>query len=242
MTELLPRLIPILVVDVLNPMLFALMVVAVSTNRPLANSSAFLAGHTGAYFVSGIVIALGLNQITNRLNHPLPVDFVIELSIGLLLLWAALASRDGKASEDKTPERELTPTYCFGYGAIINFIGVPFALPYFAAVDQILKANLIGVPFALPYFAAVDQILKANLSVELSLTAIAFYNLAYALPFLLVVILVAVTGDSSKPILDKISNLLVGLVDRFMPAILFLLGIALTVDALAFLIYGEALW
>jgi len=221
MTELLPRLIPLLVVDVLNPVLFALMVVAVGTNRPIANSSAFLVGHTIAYFVSGIVIAVGLNQITDRLNHPLPVDFVIELSIGLLLLWAALASRDGKASEDKIPERELTPMYCFGYGAIINFIGVPFALPYFAAVDQILKANL---------------------SVELSVTAIAFYNLAYALPFLSVVILVAVTGDSSKTILDKISNLLVGLVDRFMPVILFLLGIALTADALAFLISGEALW
>ncbi len=221
MTELLPRLIPILVVDVLNPMLFALMVVAVSTNRPIVNSSAFLAGHTGAYFVSGIVIALGLNQITDRFSHPLPIDFVIELSIGLLLLWAALASRNGKASENKTPERKLTPMYCFGYGAIINFIGVPFALPYFAAVDQILKANL---------------------SVELSITAIAFYNLAYALPFLLVVILVAVTGESSKPILDKISKLLVGLVDRFMPVILFLLGIALTADALAFLISGEALW
>jgi len=202
-------------------MLFALMVVAVNTNRPIANSTAFLAGHTAAYFVSGIIIALGLNQITDRLNHPLPVDFVIELLIGLLLLWAALASRNGKASEDKTPERELTPTFCFGYGAIINFIGVPFALPYFAAVDQILKANL---------------------SVELSITAIAFYNLAYALPFLLVVILVAVTGESSKPILDKISNLLVGLVDRFMPVILFLLGIALAADALAFLISGEALW
>jgi len=202
-------------------MLFALMVVAVSTNRPIANSTAFLAGHTAAYFVSGIIIALGLNQITDRLNHPLPVDFVIELLIGLLLLWAALASRNGKASEDKTPERELTPTFCFGYGAIINFIGVPFALPYFAAVDQILKANL---------------------SVEFSFTAIAFYNLAYALPFLLVVILVAVTGESSKPILDKISNLLVGLVDRFMPVILFLLGIALAADALAFLISGEALW
>lgn len=221
MIELLPRLIPILVVDVLNPMLFALMVVAVSTNRPIANSTAFLAGHTAAYFVSGIVIALGLNQITDRLNHPLPVDFVIELLIGLLLLWAALASRNGKASEDKTPERELTPTFCFGYGAIINFIGVPFALPYFAAVDQILKANL---------------------SVELSITAIAFYNLAYALPFLLVVILVAVTGESSKPILDKIRDLLVGLVDRFMPVILFLLGIALASDALAFLITGKPLW
>ena len=221
MTELLPRLIPILVVDVLNPVLFALMVVAVSTNRPIANSSAFLAGHTGAYFISGIIIALGLEQITDRLDHPLRIDFVIELLIGLLLLWAALASRNGKASEDKTPERELTPAYCFGYGAIINFIGVPFALPYFAAMDQILKANL---------------------SVELSLTAIAFYNLAYALPFLLVVLLVAVTGESSKPILDKISNLLVGLVDRFMPVILFLLGLALFADALTYLISGEALW
>ncbi len=98
------------------------------------------------------------------------------------------------------------------------------------------------VPFALPYFAAVDQILKANLSVEWSIAAIAFYNLAYALPFLLVLILVAITGDSSKPILDKINNLLIGLVDRFMPVILFLLGFALTADALTYLISGEALW
>ncbi len=136
-------------------------------------------------------------------------------------LWAALASGDGKASEDKNPEGELTPMYCFGYGTIVNFIGVPFALPYFAAVDQILKANL---------------------SVELSLWVLALYNLAYALPFLLIIALVAVIGDSSKPVLDKINNLLVGLVDRFMPVILFLLGIALTADALAYLISGEALW
>jgi len=212
MIELLPALTPLLVVDVINPVLFALLVVAIGTNRPIANSTAFLAGHTVSYLVAGIIIALGLNQITDRLNNPLPVDFVIELLIGLLLLWAALASRNGKASEDKNPQGELTPTFCFGYGAIVNFIGVPFALPYFAAVDQILKANL---------------------SVELS---------AYALPFLLVIALVAVIGDSSKPILDKINNLLGGLVDRFMPVVLFFLGLALTADALAFLITGEPLW
>jgi len=71
---------------------------------------------------------------------------------------------------------------------------------------------------------------------------LAFYNLAYALPFLLVIALVAVIGDSSKPLLDKINNLLVGLVDRFMPVILFLLGIALTADALFYLIAGKSLW
>jgi cytochrome c biogenesis protein CcdA len=221
MIDLLPKLIPLLVVDVLNPVLFALLVIAVSTGRPYANSTALIAGHTAAYFLSGVVIALGLTQITARLNNPMPVDFVIELLLGLLLLWAALASRDGKASESKAPEAELTPAFCFGYGAVVNFIGVPFALPYFAAVDQILKADL---------------------SVESSLVAMAIYNLAYALPFLAVPVLVAVAGDSSKPVLDRINNLLIRLVDRFMPIILLLLGFALSADALAFLISGGTLW
>jgi len=221
MIELLPKLIPLLVVDILNPVLFALLVVAVSTSRPIANSIAFLAGHTVSYFVSGVIIALGLNQIANRLDNPHPVDFVIELLIGLLCLWAALTSRNGKASEDRNPERELTPVYCFGYGAVVNFIGVPFALPYFAAVDQLLKASL---------------------SVESSLLVLAFYNIAYASPFVLVPILVALVGDSSKPILEKINNVLISLVDRFMPVLLLLLGLALTADALAYLTSGETLW
>lgn len=220
MIELLPKLIPLLVVDILNPVLFALLVVAVGTSRPFANSTALIAGHSAAYFFSGVVIALGLTQITERLNNPLPIDFVIELLIGLGLLWAALASRNGKASEEKIPETELTPGFCFGYGAVVNFIGVPFALPYFAAVDQILKANL---------------------SVESSLVVMAAYNIAYALPFLAVPILVAVAGDRSKPVLNKINNVLIGLVERFMPVILFLLGLALVADALSFLISGEVL-
>ena len=221
MIELVPKLIPLLIVDILNPVLFALMVVAVGTSRPIANSTALIAGHTASYFISGIIIALGLNQIADRLTNPLPVDFVIELLIGLLCLWAALASRNGKASEDRNPERELTPAYCFGYGAVVNFIGIPFALPYFAAVDQLLKANL---------------------SVESSILVLMFYNIAYALPFLLVPILVVLTGDSSKPILEKINDLLISLVDRFMPVLLLLLGLALTADALLYLTSGETLW
>ncbi len=221
MIELLPNLIPLLVVDVLNPVLFALMIVAVGTDKPLANSTAFLAGHTGAYFISGIIIALGLEKITARLDNPQPVDFIIELLIGLLLLWAALASCEGKASEEKKPEGELTPVYCFGYGAVVNFIGVPFALPYFAAVDQLLKAGL---------------------STESSLLVLAFYNAAYALPFLVVPIMVALMGDSSKPILEKINDVLISLVDRLMPILLLILGAALSADALVFLISGKALW
>ena len=54
--------------------------------------------------------------------------------------------------------------------------------------------------------------------------------------------MVALTGDSSKPILEKINNLLISLVDRFMPVLLLLLGLALTADAFVYLTSGETLW
>ena len=220
MIELFLNIAPLLVVDALNPVLFALMVLAVGTDRPIANSSALLAGHTGAYFVSGVVIALGLDPIVRRLGNPEPVDFVIELAIGLFCLWAAFSSRDGQASKEREPGFALSPLGCFGYGAIVNFLGVPFALPYFAVVDQLLKANL---------------------SVESSLVVLAVYNIAYVLPFLLVPILVALMGDASRPILETINRRLTSLVDTLMPLLLFLVGAALIADGLVYLYSGERL-
>jgi cytochrome c biogenesis protein CcdA len=219
MTDLISTLTPILIVDVLNPVLFALMIVAIGTTKPIANSTALLFGHTAAYIVSGIVIALGLEQITARLETPHTIDSVIELILGLLILWAALTSRDGGASETRNPERELSPFYCLGYGAIVNFIGIPFALPYFAAVDQILRA---GLP------------------TESAFVVLATYNIAYALPFLLVPVSVALIGDQCKPYLERINELLVGLVDKLMPFLLLALGIFPSVDAIRFLATGEA--
>ncbi len=70
----------------------------------------------------------------------------------------------------------------------------------------------------------------------------AIYNAAYALPFLLVPIAVALIGERSKPALDKINSVLVKLVDTFMPILLLLVGIALSADALSYLITGETLW
>jgi len=102
--------------------------------------------------------------------------------------------------------------------------------------------NFIGVPFALPYFAVVNQVLKANLSVESSVSVLVIYNAAYALPFFLVPISVAMIGDRSKPVLEKINSVLVSLVDALMPILLFFVGIALSADALSYLITGETLW
>ena len=102
MTELLAILTPILIVDVLNPVLFAVLVFAAGSSRPVANSSAMLFGHTLAYFVAGVVVALGLDQIAERLANPQQIDFAVGGVIGVLLLWLTFKTRrDGPTTPDE---------------------------------------------------------------------------------------------------------------------------------------------
>ena len=221
MTELLTVLLPLLLVDVLNPVLFAAMLFATGSARPVLNSSAMLAGHTSAYFAAGIGIALGLETITDRLSNPEPVDYLVGLLVGLVCLYAAVSSRGGGASEPKEPQPELTAWSSFSFGAIINFVGVPFAVPYFAAIDQILR---VGLPL------------------QESTVALLAYNLAYAAPFALVPILVAAVGDGCRPLLEKINSFLIRITDAILPLMLGLLGLALIADALLFFVRGEGLY
>ncbi len=214
-------LLPILLSDVLNPVLFTFMVYAAGTRRPVIASGAMLLGHTVAYFVGGIVIAIGLERISERLANPLTIDFVIEFIIAVVLLWLALRSRKdtGKRPDEQTPE--FTPWSAFGFGAIVN---------------------IIGIPFAVPYFAAIGQFLKSDLSTGGVVLALLFYNLVYALPFLMIPVMTGVMGERSKPILARINNFMERVSGYLMPVLLGIIGLALLVDAIAFFIKGEPLF
>lgn len=85
MIEIWAILIPILLTDVVNPVLFTFMVLGASTKHPIINSAAILLGHTFAYFCVGLLLALGLERITEYLANPTQIDFVIELLTGVLL-------------------------------------------------------------------------------------------------------------------------------------------------------------
>ena len=169
--------IPILLVDVLNPVLFAILVFAAGSTRPVANSSAILIGHTLAYFVAGVAVSLSIEQVAERLANPHPVDFMLSAIVGVGLLWL------------------------------------------------VVRTKKSGVPFALPYFAIVDQILKANLSTAESLVILAIYNSCYALPFIVVPAAVAVSGDSARPLLEKINGFLARASDSVMPWMFGLLAL-----------------
>ena len=221
MIELWTPLAPILLADVINPVLFAFMVYAAGSSRPVLSSGAMLLGHTVTYFSFGIVLSLGLERISARLANPLLLDFVIEVVLGVILLWLALRTRKdtGKRPEEETPE--FSPWDAFRFGALVNIIGIPFAVPYFAAIDQFLKSDL-----------NTGGVLLALLS----------YNLVYALPFLMVPILSAVMGERSKPLLARVNAVMERISSFLMPLMLGLVGLALLADSITYFLRGESLF
>jgi threonine/homoserine/homoserine lactone efflux protein len=212
-------LLPILLSDVLNPVLFTFMVYAAGSKRPVATSSAMLLGHTAAYMTSGVILAYSIEQLSVRLANPKTIDFVIEFVIACALLWLVFRTRkdSGKRPDEQTPEFTLWKAFSFG-----------------AAV------NLIGIPFALPYFAAIDQMLKSNLDTAGVLLGLVIYNLTYALPFLLIPVLTAIMGDSSKPILARVNGIMEKASDVIMPLLLLAIGLALLLDSVWFFVQGES--
>jgi threonine/homoserine/homoserine lactone efflux protein len=214
-------LLPILLSDVVNPVLFAFMVYAAGSSRPVLSSSAMLLGHSLAYFIGGLVLISGLEMISARLANPQTIDFVIEFVLGAVLLWLALRTRKdtGKRPEEETPE--FSPWDAFKFGAIVNVIGLPFAVPYFAAIDQFLKSDL------------------NTGGVVLALLA---YNLLYVLPFLMIPLLSAIMGENSKPLLAKINAFMERISDILMPLMLGLVGLALLADSISYFIHGNSLF
>jgi cytochrome c biogenesis protein CcdA len=217
MTELLGTITPLLLIDALNPVLFAVLIFAAGSARPIANSSAMLLGHTLAYFVLGLVASIGIEKLTQRLDNPQPVDFVIEFVLGIAFVYAALASRKGGASNTRQPEGPLAPLKCLSYGAIINFIGAPFALPYMAVINEIVQSDL---------------------STASAITLLGGYNFVYALPFALVPGLVAVIGDRAQPVLSNINQFLERGTDLLMPWLMLALGLWLLSDVYSYIAAG----
>lgn len=221
MLEVWSLLIPILMADVLNPVLFAFLVFSVSAEKPVINSTAMLLGHTVAYFSVGIGLIFVLEAISEDFANPQMLDYVISLLLGLILLWLTYKGNNKSEVDEVTYKESLTPLRSFSLGAVVNFVGIPFALPYFAAIDRILKADMIFSD---------------------SLSTLVVYNFMYAVPFAIVPLLVAAGGESRHSILQRINELLMKDSNFLMPILLGLLGAGLVFDAILFFVTGSGLF
>ena len=222
MIEVLSGLLPILLVDIVNPVLFGFMVIAAGTARPILHSSMLLIGHTAAYLVAGVLLANGLESIADRLENPKDVDFLISLIVGLVCLAVVIPAKKSPAKK-KTEEDgvNLNPASAFAWGAAVNFVGIPFALPYFAALSQILVADI------------------SNTEAVLALVS---YNVLYALPFTVVPLLIAISGDASRALLQRVNQFLDKASGFLMPIMLGGLGLFLVADAVIYFRGGVPLF
>ena len=220
---------PILIADIANPVLLAGVILGLSAKRPIGTSCAVVIGHTVAYFMFGILIVFGLadlvadllSPLTDILNNPEPWHYVAGLVIGLLLIVVAWRWRAAPPKpEDKQPERvEVGLPSAFLFGAAANVVAIPFALPYFAFINQIYELDDAG---------------KA--------TALVIYNLFYALPFLLVPAGFAALGEAVMPLLERVNRFVEKASGYLIPVIFGALGIVSVIDALVFFATGQGLF
>jgi len=225
MGSLILILIPILLTDVVNPVLLAAVVFALGSKRPLLNANAVLFGWLSLYFIAGIILALSLESISEFLANPRPIDFYIETVVGVLLIWLALRcfkKEDPRKKEKDYGEADsLKTSSAFWIGASINLIGMPFAIPYFAAIDQILKTDL-------EWFPAVIALL--------------IYNFLYILPFCLLIVVRYVYKEKSDQLFVLINEKMEKLGNIILPLMLFAIGGILIADAIKYFVTGEPLF
>jgi hypothetical protein len=230
MLELLTILAPIALIDSTSviPLALVTLINLLAGKRPYLTSSAFLAGLFVSYLAMALGFLFGLSAVLERLNiwashrwnHPEPVDFAVEIVLGLVLLFFGLKITEKR--QEKSGSRELkagvTPAAAFGFGVMVNVLGFPGAVPYFAAADRIVQANL-------PAFDAFMAVL--------------FYVVVFVLPLTTIVILRAVLGSRMDGVMLAIKGFFDTWGKRLILVLLILLGLFLIVDGAAYFLRGE---
>jgi len=227
MAELLGVLTPIAFLDAgsIIPVAIVPMAVFLATVRPYETSSGYIAGIFLPYVGFGVVIAFGLGWVIEALDtwfqrfyaEPNVVELVVQVILGLAAVWfgARMLSKPTEQATDQ-PKREATPADAFALGA---------------------GTILVGLPGALPYFAAIDQVLRSDLNPGSNVMALIYYNIIIVLPLLGMIVLHAVMGDASRPLFERIAAFSSRWGGRAFALLLLIFGALLVVDGVSFLAF-----
>jgi len=206
------------------PLCLVFLVVLLAGPRPVLGSMAHIAGVLAANVVCGLVLLFGLESVFDEINayavrlwnDPNTEELVLQILLGLLacgfgLRMARGMARGAKAREAESEPDRLSPARAFVAGAGLVVVGLPGALPYFAAIDLILRADL-GLPH--------------------QVSALIFYNVIFVLPLIAMVGLRLALGARSLGLLGAVKRTFDEWSGRLIGAALFVLGAVLIVDGI----------
>lgn len=226
MTELLTILTTIALLDSTSivPVATMPLVTMLSSKRPLLTSLSFLAGIFLTYFACSLLAYAGLDGLFDALGvwfdgwktNPDTPDLYLETALGaLMVVFALLMCRPGRKPQKKREPKSISPAGVFLFGAFLMLIGMPGALPMFAAIDMILRADPPGITAAL---------------------ILLYYVFVFILPLVAIVMIRVVAGDRSEPVFDAINRFLSVWGRRIVIIVLFVLGLALLADGIGWML------
>ena len=227
MLEVFVALTPISLIDSLSLLPFAVVVLAVllSGPKPYVAATSFLLGIFLSYFAAGVVIAWGLGEVIERVTaaivhwfkNPSPLDYILSIVIGIALITVGYrwANARRARAERRQPSAGMTPPQAFGVGA---------------------GATIAGLWGALPYFAAIDQILKADLSYVEAAVALAYYNVLFISLGAALVLIKAFLGSRADAIFETVNRLIAAWGKRVLIAAMLILGAVMVADGVGWLL------
>lgn len=228
MLELLLTLTTISLLDSMSAVPIALIPLAIILNgrTPVTGSLSFISGGFIVYFIFGLIILLGLDTLIDKYaarlilymkSEPDCIELVIQIIIGFIMIYFAWQLSRKAPQEDKTNSygSDITPPQAFVMSATIN---------------------IIGMWGALPYFAAMTQILKADLETASMIWILIYYNLVFALPLIGFIVLRIMMGDKATLILSRMTTLFSHWGKQIIVLSLYVLGPLLIADGVGWFI------
>jgi cytochrome c biogenesis protein CcdA len=223
MKEVLVLITPIALLDSLSivPVCVVPMISLLASKRPYAGAFAFILGIFVAYMVFGLLIFFGLDGVFNAIreyfghkwNHPDTHDFVFEIALGVVMVafgYRLVNTRRGRTEKKRAQYDDLlTPGAAFSAAAMLVIVGLPGAIPFFAAADIMLRADLPSLATAL---------------------ALLFYNVIFVVPILGIVVMRVLFPKEAANIFEQVNAWLERWGKRMAITALLILGTAMIVD------------
>ena len=225
MAELLAILTPIGFLDSTTfvPLCIALLVTLLAGSRPVLHSAALILSIFVVYFVSGLLILLGLQSIFDEISaraariwtdpETEELIFQILLGIALCVFGARIAARRRKSDKKFATGMTLIQVLLAGAGLA-----------------------LVGLPGSVTYLAAIDLILRAELALAQESMALGFYNVVYVLPLAVIVFVRLALGERSQGVFDATKLFFDRWGQRVIVALLIVFGLILVVDGIGWLL------
>jgi hypothetical protein len=222
MIELLAVLTPIAIINSLWILPYGMIgvVSSLATPRPIWTASAFIAGIFLPHFLFGLLLAIGVDtaieqgtawlQETWRDRDLLLVLLQLAIGVVMVLFGYRLSHTEPNPPPGDASNIQMSPLRAFSVSAGFTTVKLPGGLLYFAAIDQILRAD--------PPVSAITK-------------SLLFYNLVYLFPLIMIVLARQSLGVRVDRLLAGVSDFFDKWGKRLVFFGMLVLGVILVADA-----------